>query len=130
MKVTFERSGGFIGISQRLEVDGDSVRISDRRSRLERQRPLTQEEQARLSAAVKAVEGVPPPEGERGIADGFALRIELPGQQVSLDTLAVPYGEGDGSPWGTLLALLDGLLEGSLGAKPRRPDLIDDALLK
>lgn len=129
MNVTFERSGGFIGINQRLEVIGDLVKVSDRRSRLEKQRPLTDDERERLSAALAAVEGVSAPEGERGLADGFVLGITLPEQKVRLDTLAVPYGEGDGSPWSELIALLDGMLEGSLG-KARRPDLIDESLLK
>jgi len=119
--VIFERTGGFIGIRQRLELSGGTLTAEDARSRLKKERALTSDEQQRLDALLAGVEGQDAPAGEAtGVSDGFVLNLELPDRvPIRFHTLKVPFGPGDGSPFGELFAFLDGLLAAAVDGQGR-----------
>lgn len=124
MSVVYERTGGFAGVRQRLEVDAHgALQVTDRHTG-ETRRTLDATEQQTLRSLVAEVEGQPPPhsspDAQQG-SDTFTLRLWLfsgserpPEPQVTLATLAVPLGEAEGSPWGRLLSFVDGLLTSGL----------------
>jgi hypothetical protein len=120
-KVIFERTGGFIGIRQRLELAGGRLVAEDARSRLKKERDLTADERQRLEALLAGVEGQDAPTGDAtGVSDGFVLNLELPDRApIRFHTLSVPFGKGDGSPFGELFAFLDGLLGAAVDGQGR-----------
>lgn len=119
--VIFERTGGFIGIRQRLELSEGKMTAEDARSRLKKERDLTPEEQQRLDALLAGVVGQEAPRGDAaGVSDGFVLNLELPERApIRFHTLSVPFGKGDGSPFGELFAFLDGLLGAAVDTQGR-----------
>lgn len=120
-KVTYERTGGFIGIHQRLELTDGTLLAEDRRSRLKKKRALTTEEQDRLATLLGGVEGRTVPTGDAvGVADGFVLNLELPGRApIAFHTLRVPFGGSDGSAFEDLFSFLDRLLAGQVEGQGR-----------
>ena len=132
MNVVYERSGGFIGMNQRLEVDAGKLRAFDRgQKRTERQ--LTDAEAKALADLVARVEDAAPPKTDpalAGTSDTFTLKVKAGNASANVQTLNVPYGKGDGSAWGELLAWLDAKLGAALEGKAHPPDLVDPELLK
>lgn len=121
MSVVYERSGGIVGMQQRLELDTGkrTLGFSDRRLGAG-QRALTAEEATRLESLVAAARKEErAPTGEGGhVSDGFTLRLSVDGQVLAeLGTVSVPLGKGEGSPWGELLSFVDHLLEQELATK-------------
>ncbi len=120
MSVTYERTGGFAGVRQRLEISSDKVKLTDRRAGT-RERALTKDEATRLDALVKKARAVPfAARGGGGRAsDTFTLKLWLEDEQeprATISTVAVPLDGSDGTPWGDLLAFADGVLTAELDA--------------
>jgi len=120
MSVVYERTGGFAGIRQRLEIDLSTrqLKVTDRHTG-QAARTLTSEEATRLQTLITGAQGQPPPTaGDAGrVSDAFTLQLWLgnqPAPQVTLSTVAVPLGKGEGTPWGQLLSFLDALLTAEL----------------
>lgn len=125
MSVVYERTGGFAGVRQRLELDAHgALQVTDRHTG-ETRRTLDPTEQQTLRSLLAGVEGQPPPHSSpeaQHSSDMFTLRLWLSDAEpprVTLSTLAVPLGEGEGSAWGQLLSFLDGLL--TAGLEQTRP---------
>lgn len=124
MSVTYERTGGFAGVRQRLEISSDKVKVTDRHTG-ERERALVEDESARLGALVKKAEAVPfsAPGGGGGVRDAFTLKLWLDDEKeprATISTVVVPLEGSDGTPWGDLLAFVDGMLTAELDAvKPK-----------
>ncbi|MDQ3266853.1 MAG: hypothetical protein M3Y59_24905 [Myxococcota bacterium] len=126
MSVVYERTGGFAGVRQRLEVEETSgaLQVTDRHTG-ETRRTLDPTQLQTLRSLVTGVEGQPPPHSSpeaQHSSDTFTVRLWLSGSdqpRVTLSTLAVPLGEGEGSPWGRLLSFVDGLL--TAGLEQTRP---------
>ncbi len=120
MSVTYERTGGFAGMRQRLEISSDKVKVTDRRAGT-RERALTKDEAARLDALVKKAKAVPfpAPGGGGQVRDAFTLKLWLDDEKeprATISTTAVPLDGSDGTPWGDLLAFVDGVLTAELDA--------------
>lgn len=117
MIAEYERTGGFAGIRQRLEIDGDRkrVKVIDRHTG-EAERSLGEDELTRLFSLIAAVNGQKPPVGSGvsgQVSDSFTVQLWLGGAAtpvVTLSTLAVPLGKGEETPWGELLSFIDGML--------------------
>jgi hypothetical protein len=119
MSVAYERTGGFAGMRQRLEISPDKVKVTDRRAGT-RERALAQDESSRLDALVKKAKAVPFPArgGGRG-SDSFTIKLWFDEEQeprATLSTHAVPVEESDGTPWGDLITFLDKILTAELDA--------------
>ncbi len=120
MSVAYERTGGFAGMRQRLEISSDKVKVTDRRAGT-RERPLGRDEAARLDALVKKAKAVPFPARAGGgrVSDTFTLKLWLDGEsepRATISTVAVPLDGSDGTPWGDLFAFVDGMLAAEIEA--------------
>jgi len=120
MSVTYERTGGFAGMRQRLEISSDKVKLTDRRAGT-RERALAKDEAARLDALVKKAKAVPfrAPQGGGRVSDAFTLKLWLDDEgepRATMSTVAMPLEGSDGTPWGDLLAFADGMLAAELEA--------------
>ena len=75
LKIVFQRSGGFAGFLDRLEISGDRLSLS-RRNKVVSQRTLDADEQKTLHALVDAALATPAP-GQIGApgADTFQLTV-------------------------------------------------------
>jgi hypothetical protein len=128
MSITYQRTGGFIGKSERLTFDADfrSVTASDRGEACP-PRILTTEESAQLRAWYQKLKGEKAPENPgsaRGVSDAFQVHLSLEGgPSFSASTLGFPVG-GLG-PFDPLLAWLDRTLTDELRRHhPDRPVIL------
>lgn len=118
MIVTYERSGGFIGMNQRLEISKDELRAFDR-GHQRTTRKFTDEESKALAKLITAAEEAGMPKSTPSVPDGFQLRITAGQMSVEVGALGVPVGKSDGTPLGDLIAWLDAELTKALEGKAR-----------
>ncbi len=81
MSLIYERTGGFTGVQQRLEIDlaQRKVRVKDRRAG-SGERALTPEEQREAEKLIaRAQAAKAPPPAEVHASDSFTLKIWLEG---------------------------------------------------
>src|ERR671921_23032 len=104
--LVLERSGGFIGMQQRLEIDAAMKHAvaSDRRHG-KTERDLTADETKQLGALLERAKAdkAAPKSGPSSVADGFTVKLWIAGEaepRASFGTLAMPLGKSDGSAWG------------------------------
>src|SRR4051812_31662387 len=108
MSVTYERSGGFAGMSTRVEIaDGKTLKLKDRRAG-EVSRALSAAEQKTLQDHLEKVRKAAPPATKAPRAsDSFHHKLSLDGKlRVDLATTA-QHPEQDGSPDAALMGFLD-----------------------
>jgi hypothetical protein len=127
MNLVYERSGGFVGMMQRLRIeDFQTLRVRDKRG-VQAERPMTPEEADQLKALLDGVAQAPPPEepaDARRASDSYNVILSFdnePEPRVSLSTLSLPI-LGAGDAWDELLGWLDRRLSAELrSARPPAP---------
>lgn len=131
----FKRAGGFVGFSQKLEIQSASgaakaamLSATDKKRNISVQRPLSHEETATLSKLIAAAQKAPATVNEEPgierVSDAFSLSIFFEGEtkpRLQLRTLAMPYVDADGKPWSALLTWLDAKLIDELRKESPRP---------
>ena len=118
--IRYERSGGFAGLVQSLEVlDGERIVVKDRRLGTLPERVLTEGEREGLSAALERIETNPAVTkaiaGDPYLSDGFRVAVYFDGAETP--ALTAHSGQlpiSGAEEWDSLLAWLDALLRSEL----------------